>query len=233
MTRVRLIFTHGIGSQTPGAGWDSTLAQRCVARLASQGVLADVQLATWGDAIENEIATPRIALASQGVRFGVPRRVLWQYGGDALLYGASRSARTGVLDRVERTVLSDDTPVVLVAHSWGTVVACDALRRMMDASGAPLPAIGLVTFGSPLALTGTDYDGGHPWINLHDPLDPVGTPLNGIRQFACEDVRVVTTPWYQRLRPVAGPILAHTSYWQHATVRDAIVRMASQLVGRA
>jgi hypothetical protein len=72
---------------------------------------------------------------------------------------------------------------IVVAHSLGTVIAYDCLKRVGEC-----PAVdGLLTIGSPLGLSEVqeklepEYskDGGFPdkltgsWVNVYDPLDPV------------------------------------------------------------
>jgi pimeloyl-ACP methyl ester carboxylesterase len=74
-------------------------------------------------------------------------------------------------------------PVVVVAHSLGTVIAYDCLKRVGDCPSVD----GLLTIGSPLGLSevqdklAPEYskqDGFPakllgPWVNVYDPLDPV------------------------------------------------------------
>ena len=80
--------------------------------------------------------------------------------------------------------VGDKTPHVVVAHSMGTVIAYDCLKRV-----AECPAVdGLITIGSPLGLDevqdklqpGWSRADGFPsakvsgdWVNLYDSLDPV------------------------------------------------------------
>jgi hypothetical protein len=74
-------------------------------------------------------------------------------------------------------------PHVVVAHSMGTVIAYDCLKRVPDCP----PVAGLMTIGSPLGLDeiqdklqpGWTRDDGFPakvsadWVNVYDRLDPV------------------------------------------------------------
>lgn len=75
-------------------------------------------------------------------------------------------------------------PHVVVAHSMGTVIAYDCLKRVGDCAGVD----GLITIGSPLGLDevqdklqpGWSRFDGYPheklaagWVNLYDRLDPV------------------------------------------------------------
>lgn len=78
---------------------------------------------------------------------------------------------------------SDDGPLVVVAHSQGTIIAYDCLKNVADC-----PAIDcLITVGSPLGLDevqdklapGYSRDDGFPekvrgdWFNVYDPVDIV------------------------------------------------------------
>src|SRR5690606_9518656 len=75
-------------------------------------------------------------------------------------------------------------PHVVVAHSMGTVIAYDCLKRVADCAGVD----GLITIGSPLGIDeiqdklqpGWSRKDGFPhekvakgWVNLFDRLDPV------------------------------------------------------------
>lgn len=228
---VRIVFVHGIGSPDANGAWADSLARRVYAKATARDMAIAMRTVTWGHEIAESLAPERMTLRAQGVRFASFRKALWEYGADALVYGGQRSVRNAVLTRVEREIMAAQTPVVVVAHSWGTVVACDALARL-HATG-PMPRVALITLGSPLAITGTDFvpPPGFAWHNVYDPLDPIGSPLNGVRGYACEDRAVVTTPWHSRLRPVRGPLDAHTAYWQHDAVVDLVTTVAGTLAG--
>lgn len=226
---VRITFVHGVGAQDPNGEWADGLAQRVYAAAESLRSSISMRTVTWGTDIAESLAPERMALQMRGVKFSTFRSALWENGADALVYGGQRSVRNAVLTRVEREIMRAETPVLLVAHSWGTVVACDALARL-HATG-PMPRVGLITLGSPLAITGTDFVPplGFVWVNVFDPLDPIGTPLNGVRGFVCEDVSLQTTPWHSRIRPIKGPLDAHTAYWKHSRVVDLVVKTAGRL----
>lgn len=226
---VRIVYVHGIGAQDASGGWADALAQRVWERAMARRIAPVSRTVTWGTDIAEALAPVRMDLRLRGLRFSAFRNALWEYGADALVYGGQRSVRNAVLTRVEQAIMAAQTPVVVVAHSWGTVVACDALARL-HATG-PMPSCALVTLGSPLAITGTDFvpPAGFVWVNIADPLDPIGSPLNGVRGYVCEDLSVQTTPWYSRVRPVAGPLQAHTAYWKHERVVDAVVSTAERI----
>lgn len=230
---VRILFVHGIGAQVANGEWADKLARRVYDAAEAQELPIAMRTVTWGTDIAEALAPERMTLRARGVKFAPFRSALWEYGADALVYGGQRAVRNAVLTRVETAITAAATPVLIVAHSWGCVVACDALGRLAanGPSVAP-PRVGLVTLGAPLAITGTDLvpPASMPWVNVFDPLDPIGSPLNGVRDFTCEDLSLQTTPWYSRLRPVAGPLQAHTSYWTHERVVETVVTTATRLV---
>lgn len=229
---VRIVFVHGIGASAANGEWADALARRVYAAAATRELAIAMRTVTWGTDIAEALAPERLTLRTRGVRFAPFRSALWEYGADALVYGGQRTVRNAVLTRVETAITAAATPVLIVAHSWGCVVACDALGRLAaNAAAVTPPRVGLVTLGAPLAITGTDLapPASMPWVNVFDPLDPIGSPLNGVRDFVCEDVSVQTTPWYSRMRPVTGPLQAHTSYWTHERVVETVIATATQL----
>jgi len=115
---------------------------------------------------------------------GVDEAVIAVAFRDVAAYLGRATTRTAVLDAVA-TTLPDRGPVVVVAHSLGTVVAMDLLTRLP----ADLEVVQLVTAGSPLgmdAVFGRLLAGGprHPeraaaWLNAWSAADAVsiGCPL--------------------------------------------------------
>ncbi len=91
--------------------------------------------------------------------------------------------RARTVDALDR-VAPEDGPHIVLAHSLGTVIAYDCLKRVGEC-----PAVdGLITVGSPLGLDEVQdrlrpewsRDGGFPserlrgnWVNVFDRLDPV------------------------------------------------------------
>src|SRR5271157_3139817 len=118
----------------------------------------------------------------------------------------SRGPDRGALDEVLRHRLRGlirlaserhGGPVLLVAHSLGSVIALTALDGWAEETGAagesPPPPVDLVTMGSPLAMVaqayphlfGQERSGGRgwrlraarSWANLYTSLDGVGRRL--------------------------------------------------------
>jgi len=92
--------------------------------------------------------------------------------------------------------------LVIVAHSMGTMIAYDVLRRCPDCP----PVHTLITLGSPLGVTevqeklvgdgaeGVDFPAARlqHWINIYDPLDPVcGVDPRFANDFAAVDGKQV------------------------------------------
>jgi hypothetical protein len=111
------------------------------------------------------------------------------------LFDAEFSPRPGATYRIQRDIrgraidalqhgATRPGPHVVLAHSLGTVIAYDCLKRVGDCP----PVDGLLTVGSPLGLDEIQdrlrpewsLDGGFPaervrgrWVNVYDRLDPV------------------------------------------------------------
>ncbi|MGC0419667.1 trypsin-like peptidase domain-containing protein [Embleya sp. AB8] len=115
---------------------------------------------------------------------GLDRLVIQTAFKDVAAYLDQDDTRNAVLDQVLAGMPADG-PVVLVAHSLGTVVAMDLLTRL----GPAAPVAGLITVGSPLGMeavyTHLRVGGPHlpaiagAWFNAWCPTDPVaiGCPL--------------------------------------------------------
>ncbi|WP_406299409.1 serine protease [Embleya sp. NBC_00888] len=115
---------------------------------------------------------------------GVDRLVIRAAFRDVAAYLDRDDTREAVLERV-LAGLPGSGPVVLVAHSLGTVVAMDLLTRL----GPAVPVAGLITAGAPLGMDAVysrlRVGGAHlppiagPWFNAWCPTDPVaiGCPL--------------------------------------------------------
>lgn len=111
------------------------------------------------------------------------------------LFDAEYSPRPGAKHHIQHDIrerfvealmegAKEDGPHVIVAHSLGTVIAYDCLKRVGDCP----PVDGLLTIGSPLGIDEVQdrlrpewsRDAGYPlerlrrrWINVYDRLDPV------------------------------------------------------------
>lgn len=148
------------------------------------GMPAAGQVAVTESIWDHVVGTVHEPLGWIAAHTGVDRLVIRAAFRDVAAYLDHDDTRAAVLDQV-LAGLPGSGPVVLVAHSLGTVVAMDLLTRL----GPRLPVAGLITVGSPLGMD-TVYSrlrvgGAHlppiagPWFNAWCPTDPVaiGCPL--------------------------------------------------------
>lgn len=150
------------------------------------------------------------------------------YIGDFIKYLVSRRVRNAVKEKAKeklRPLAGTGDRCALITHSWGTVVAYDALLDL--ATEIPdLPITDLITLGSPLWLVRRllqDSSGRKPpqtatWLNIHAERDPVGSYLRPA--FAVDNDYLV---------PSMGPD-AHGSYFvsgntlvQHDIIAAAVL----------
>jgi hypothetical protein len=133
---------------------------------------------------DNPLGAPRRRLRHIGRRLSEPfgvQRVAWVFP-DAVAYLANERLRSDIHDLLSYRLPSKRTPVIVVAHSLGTVVAADLWAEF----GAQYRTRLFLTAGSPLAVPlvrrrlhprtaewtqqlPTDF----PWVNVLDPVDPV------------------------------------------------------------
>lgn len=131
---------------------------------------------------------------------------------DVHLYLHDDATRAAVGAGVE-AALPTDEPVVLVAHSLGTVVAYDVLRRA-DPQRWTVPL--LATLGSPLAIEAVrsvlEADGPltrppvERWVNARDPRDLL----------ALQDLTPATFPLPVGVPEVEALSVDNTAPWHHA-----------------
>jgi pimeloyl-ACP methyl ester carboxylesterase len=154
-----------------------------------------------------------------------------------------------LLDRLRALTAADDTRVVLVAHSQGTLIAAATLLQDDERTAH---RVALLTFGSPLrrlyarnfpAYFGT---GALPrlrqrqrprWINLWAYTDPIGAWVNDDRDRSMReatdevDYRLLDV---QSLAPRADgtypPICGHSGFWTRPEYRDAVSTLESVLL---
>jgi hypothetical protein len=124
-----------------------------------------------------------------------------------LAYLGDPAARCTVEDRLGRALASaaaEGRPVVLVAHSFGSLVSYHHLR----VRASPAPRVERwVTVGSllgrpelrqlllgPEGRAGVSLPGGvGSWVNVRDPADPLATAVNPPRAERAGDIQDVTT----------------------------------------
>jgi len=153
-----------------------------------------------------------------------------EYLGDFVKYLVNRSIRTSVKERFKerlQPLIADNPGISVVAHSWGTVVAYDAL-----CSGAVLPADlakvqTFVTFGSALnnawdrrlipartcrlreSLPTTMH-----WINVWSAYDPVaGGELRTPSYIRPPDEDIEVTNWMNVILDHGGYFVNREEFW--------------------
>ncbi|MET0994794.1 MAG: hypothetical protein ABWY20_12290 [Mycobacterium sp.] len=154
-----------------------------------------------------------------------------------------------LLVRLQVLTAAGSTPVVLAAHSQGSIIAAATLLQY---DGATAHRVALLTFGSPLrrlyarnfpAYFGT---GAIPrlrqrqqrrWINLWARSDPIGSwviddrdrsmpaALEGV-DYRLLDVESLTP----RSDGVYPPICGHSGFWTRPEYRDAVTALESELL---
>ena len=221
---------------------DATLTPRQQVQAAALEAELATILQARADALQPRIPGPLALGPDQPLewsdRFGAPAPPLalgllpeWltnpnAYLGDFVKYLVSRRVRNAVKEKAKeklRPLAGAGDRCALITHSWGTVVAYDALTDL--AIEQPTLQINhLVTLGSPLWLVRPflhDRTGRKPaqtttWINIHAEGDPVGSYLRPA--FAVD---------HDYLVPTFGPD-AHGSYFfdGNALVQRDIVAVA-------
>lgn len=133
---------------------------------------------------DSALGEPRRRLRHLGRRitepFGV-ERIAWVFP-DAVAYLANERLRADIHDLLAYRLPRKGTPVIVVAHSLGSLVAADLWAELGDRYRTRL----FLTAGSPLAVPLVrrrlyprtaawvrDLPDGLPWVNVLDPVDPV------------------------------------------------------------
>jgi len=144
----------------------------------------------------------------------------------------------------------DERPLIVVAHSLGTLYAFDVINKLIDKDNFFIrddkktwPVQAFVTLGSPLGLSwfkrtkvskmgpGNEY---FPWYNFWDPSDPViSSSLYGrsVDTYIIEDrfkSHDKPSGWAIQDIPVdigMPHLLAHVGYWNHKPVGNMIANL--------
>ncbi len=144
--------------------------------------------------------------------------------------GSSYKVRDEVRGRFVKDLAAiDDGPHVVVAHSLGSVIAYDCVKRVADTK----PVDMLITLGTPLGLSEVQHKlkpewskaDGYPgqlprWINVVDRLDPV-----------CAADPIITNDYQRGEQPILvdevvsnGGVMRHPSgkYFRQKVVQQAV-----------
>jgi hypothetical protein len=227
-----VMMLHGRGVQDPDSTalrreWLDALNQGLVG-VGGDALLApeDFRLVWYADALDprapaacapgkpesaggNDVAA---LLGAVGELMGMTADLFGDEEGDALrslagdlLYMGDERKRCAAEERVAEALgraAAEKRPVVLIAHSFGSLVAYHHLQ-VRDTVGVA-PVARLVTIGSLIGrpelrevLLGADGRHAalpphvHSWVNVRDPEDPFAAPLAGLRTSSADGGRIV------------------------------------------
>jgi hypothetical protein len=196
-------------------------------RAARQYVAANVQTTTPGAA--GVVAVPpSLAVAAPQALFNIPGLECID---DFMAYLLQSDTRSQVIDRfngvVQPLLQQAGVTVHVISHSWGTVVAYEALRGLDGASQFADGSVAtLFTVGSALSIAPVKrmllpnaIDGARPrlvrtWVNLNAHFDIVGGHLQG-NPFEVDD-EYLELPAVGCSTWIPNPVCAHSSYFNSA-----------------
>ena len=199
------------------------------------------------------------------------RKFVMNYIGDATAYryipiSSSQTKKTNetydrIHDRVHNAIVklrkrlgSADKPVIVMAHSLGSVIMSDYLwDRQKKQDGDPYgnnkfermeTLAGLITFGSPIPLFTVGYnpvrsitfppDKLHDnlqvkakWLNFYDAHDVFGWPLKPFYKKDCasEDKQISVGSIFTRWN-----ILCHSKYWTDNNFTEPVAKYISEIL---
>ena len=152
---------------------------------------------------------------------------------DFALYLTDDQLRQQIIDRciaVVQPALQAGLELDIVAHSWGTVVAYEALRQLED-EGLQAPLVrNFFTVGAALSLgpvkallRGANKNGTKPasvrrWVNLNAHGDLIGGALKGRPYDDDIDVIKLAPVGCPSLLGLVNPVCAHSSYFVSGNV---------------
>jgi hypothetical protein len=169
--------------------------------------------------------------AESGILGGITESI--ECAEDFVVYMTVTGIREQILgrfDQVVRPLLESGAEVEIISHSWGTVIAYEGLRRLLDPGSPGLRGTvhNLFTVGSALSigpvklnLAGRVAGGAKPqrvsrWVNIDAQFDIVGGHIQGV-PFAVDVERLHLAPVGCSF-PVT-PTCAHGSYFVDQNVR--------------
>jgi hypothetical protein len=215
----------------PLAGGKSALSAQIkdvLADRASRQFLSAVLPTTAPGAAGSAVLGPNKEIIGPQVLFNIPGVECID---DFVDYLLDNALRTQVIDRFHGVVgpllLQSGAIVHVIGHSWGTVVAYEALRGLDQAAELADGSIHtLFTVGSALAippvkrmLLASAIDGSRPrlvrtWVNLNAHFDIVGGHLQN-NPFQVDD-EYLELPAVGCSTLIPNPVCAHSSYFQAA-----------------
>lgn len=258
--KIAVAVIHGIGTQ------QETYADRFLSKLtkAVAKLNPKIELVTkpiWWQQYA-EIPQTEIVKKTLGLGWSNLRNLFIRYGGDALGYQPTMDVDRGLYNRIHRAVneglqelyfqVDKSTPLVLVSHSLGTVIASnfiwDSQRPSSFGRLCFKPAVQseqilrnlslLYTMGSPIMVWGLRYtDGGAPikvpdfckWYNIYSPQDVISSPIKNInlqyKQMSnLEDISLPVGGFLTKFTPVA-----HVGYFEDKRVINHVSNSINRL----
>lgn len=262
-----IVIIHGIGTQTHN--YADSFIEKLKESYEKSGNSAKTDLlfvpVYWQDILskaENLLTTKITSL-----KLRLLRSFLIKFLADALVYQPTDEANNvykQIHKRLEynfRHIYSNTplhTPILIIAHSLGTVIMSNFIWDCQNASsdGAKILNLGMeaiavsnrisgiVTMGSPLAVWSLRFpNGGDPiafpgetglttgkWLNIFSPFDVIGYPL-----------KVINNQYYSKenifdIKLKVGNILTfwnpacHTAYWDSKKVINMITNLIFEMV---
>jgi hypothetical protein len=244
---VSVIYVHGLGPKPAAAvlqsDWDYALfggpghVRTCMAywadvRHPDSGKAPrqpDRTADTWRDRLEQRWTAAIPRNVNERLRRLMTNVIVRRFLPDVAAYFFDAGVRDAIQSRLLTALLTPSGPLVVVAHSMGTMLAYDVLHALGDAIDVRL----WVTLGSPLGIAAVQDHLAQPlsvpggvraWCNFADRFDPVALDRTLSSEF--EPPGFISDEWIinaagidpEGFNPHSG-----TGYLSHPAVRSAVM----------
>ncbi|TQV77004.1 hypothetical protein FLL45_03360 [Aliikangiella marina] len=252
MKRLAIAVVHGLGSEEEF--YSVELKHRITEEYVkgAEGRLEDELLfheIYWGDLVKDELASFRDKANYKGdLAYQNLRQIMTDTQALALLYSPGTKIYESINNRIKdslrkfashRRVLPDETPLLILAHSYGGVMMAHYIKEMqgLDSNLSNFETMktlaGFITFGNPMGLYALDSaksELGQPcnivgsaldadmqkrarWYNFYDKDDIVAYPLKGLsdeyNEYVHGDFEINVGSAATSWNPAC-----HTGYWE-------------------
>ena len=148
------------------------------------------------------------------------RRMFWEFVGDVLIYFTKRDL---IIDKLHDQVKGDEK-VVIIAHSMGSVIVDEMLRKH-----SPLNVVKVITMGNPLAMFRIGETGRHSiiydWANYYEQNDWIATKIQKLPGYVfVRDIEVKSKHVWK-----GWNFLSHITYWKSNDLIDKIKESITHL----
>ena len=267
MKRLAIAVVHGLGSEEEF--YSVELKHRITEEYVNggEGRLEDDLLffeIYWADLVKEELKTFRSkANYKEDLAYPNIRKIMTDAQAIALLYRPGTEVYESINNRIKdgmrkfashRRVLQDETPLVVLAHSYGAVMMTHYIKEMqsVDSERSNFETMktlaGFITFGSPQGIyslgslnselgqsckiTGTalpaDLAKRSRWYNFYDKDDVVAYPLKGLSDdFAANvdgDFEINVGSAATSWNPAC-----HTGYWEDKDFYKPVAEFIGEL----